>query len=317
MRNYVQQYSSEKAKKEEKWWVPQKQTVPVYDFSGNMVGQDYVQFRIFNKHTANYAVHQVFTVWEYRMREFREFFPRRKDAPGGKKEWANKGAGRARMKSRWGTLFGKTSISRPHGYDGKKTMKVPKEKHFKAISTVLQSKWKRMRVVDNLENWGEAKYYKFRTMVENVTGVNAGMVDTLVIARNAEGMIDRHWHNIDKRSFKSAMFMAGMLIPRIYFRTPEHIDPGRDGLKRLLTARRVIISREALHDLHAKYGAEDGWCFKNERQIYVDQISKLAKEYPLDREVQYETARILPASCLERQKWAKEMREKQAQEEIA
>lgn len=314
---YTNQYSKMEAKEDEKWWVPEKHTIPVYDFNGEMVGHDSLQFRRLNKHTANYVVHQVYTCWEYQMKEFNDFFPRRKDAGGGKKLWANKGVGKARMKSVWGTLFGKTSSRRPHGYDTKRDKYLPPALHHRAISTVLQSKWKRIRVVDNLESWGEAKYYKFRSMMENVTGVEAGLVDTLVIARNAKGNVNRHRHTIDQHSYKSPIWMAGHLIPRTYFRTPEHIDPGRDGLKRLLQARRVIISREALHDLMRKYGAQDGWVWRRVKDIYMEQCAKLAEEYPFDREAEFEAARILPASGSQREFWARQMREEKAAEALA
>jgi len=314
---YDKQFSAGQAKKEEKWWMPEKQAVPVFDFSGNMVGQDYVQFRRISKHTANYAVWQVYNIWEYQMKEFPDFFPRRKDAPKGRKMWKNKGVGKARMSSIWSTLWGKTSSNRPHGYDDKKFKKIEPQRHHRAISTVLQSKWKRMRVVDGLEDWGEAKYYKFRDMLENVTGVGAGLVETLVIARNARGGVNRHRKTIDQHSYKSALFMAGHLIPRLHMRTPDNIDPRRDGLKRLLHARRVIISREALHDLHRKYGAEDGWAFRHPRRILADQLKKLEEEYPFDREAEYETARALPASSSGREKWAAEKRKQESQAAIA
>jgi len=315
-KGYKNQFSSAEARENPQYNVGQKHTIPVYDFNGEMVGQESLQFRKLGKHTANYVVHTVFTKWQYQQQLFTEFFPRRKDMTTGKKLFPNKGVGRARMKSVWGTLYGKTSSRRPHGYDTKKTKKIGPGVFHRAISTVLQSKWKRIRIVDGLEDWGEAKFYKFRTMMENVTGVEAGLVETLVIARNAGGNFNRHRFTIDRHSYKSPIWLAGRLIPRTFLRTPEQIDPGRDGLLRLLSARRVIMSREALHDLKRKYGAKTGWAWKGEKYIYMEQCVKLAKEFPFDREAEYEAARILPASGNQREFWAKQMREEKAAEAL-
>jgi len=298
--------------------IPMEHTIPVVDLEGKQVGDETMQFRTFRKETANYVVHHAHMVWQYQQIRHTEFHPRLGDRDQGirvgKKLWANKGVGRARMGSTWGTLFGKTATNKAkHGLDNKKRKKLMRDRHCRAISTVLQSKWRNMIIVDGLEDWPEARYYEMEKFVTKVTGIPAGEKFTLLIARNCYGKEHKAQCIPTWASYTSPIYMSGRLIKKFKMRRPRDIDPVSDGLHECLKARRLIISREAFHDLKAKYDAETGWIFKDPTMILVEQMQKLVKDYPYDRVEEFEATRALPLDLDGREFWAKERREEEAQ----
>jgi len=293
-----------------------KHIIPVLDLEGNHVGDEELQFRTFSKETANYVVHQNYTIWQYQQIRHTEFHNRLGDrAQGvrhGKKLWKNKGVGRARMGSTWGTLFGKTATNKSkHGLDNKRRKLISREQHAVSISTVLQSKWRNMVIVDGLEDWAESRYYEMQKMIKNVTGINAGKKFTLMIARNCYGKEHKFglptWTSQDH-----PLYMSGRLIEKFQMRRPRDVDPAGDALMQCLKARRIIISREAFHDLRSKYDGYNGWQWENPNDILVSQMQKLVKDYPYDRVEEYESTRALPLEIDAREFWAKERREEEA-----
>jgi len=81
--------------------------------------------------------------------------------------------------------------------------------------------------------------------------------------------------------------------------------------------RRLLISREAFHDLNAKYGKGIGWALKSKREILVEQMQKLALEYPMDRFAEIESALEVPRSQPLRLEWANQLRQELALKEAA
>jgi len=110
--------------------------------------------------------------------------------------------------------------------------------------------------------------------------------------------------------------MAGRLIKNFSMRRPRDMDAESDGLYQSLIGRKIIISREAFFDLKAKFDAYDGWAFKNPNDILVEQMQDLVEAYPYDRAAEFEAARELPRKLAEREFWAKEIREKQAEDSL-
>eukprot|EP00930_Biecheleria_cincta_P084470 TRINITY_DN73936_c0_g1_i1.p1 TRINITY_DN73936_c0_g1~~TRINITY_DN73936_c0_g1_i1.p1 ORF type:complete len:435 (-),score=51.91 TRINITY_DN73936_c0_g1_i1:56-1282(-) len=298
--------------------IPMEHTIPVVDLENNHVGDETMQFRTFSRDTANYAVHHAHMIWTYQQIQHTEFHPRLGDRDQGvrkgKKMWPNKGVGRARMGSLWGTLFGKTATNKAkHGMDNKRRKKLMRDKHSIAISTVLQSKWRNMIIVDGLEDWPEARYYEMKKFITNVTGIPAGRKHTLLIARNCYGKEHGFQCVPTWNSYKSPIYMSGRLIEKFQMRRPREIDPVSDALHQCLKARRIIISREAFYDLKAKYGAHNGWIFQAPIKIMVKQLQQLVKDYPYDRVEAYESTRALPFEIEDREFWAKARRDEEAQ----
>lgn len=274
-----------------------------------------MQFRTFSKATANYVVHQAHTIWEYQQQKHTEFHPGRRDVKKGKKPYAQKGTGRARHGTRYSPLFGKSATNKAkHGMDNKRRRKLFRDKHIKAISTVLQSKWRAMKIVVGLEDWAEPRFYEMERMVKDITGFEPGQKSTLLIARNCYGKEHPTKCVPTYKSYTSPIYMSGRLLPRLAMRRPRDIDPTGDALHQALKARRLIISREAFFDLKAKFSYEDGWAFANPDKILVSQMQTLVKEFPYDRIAEFEAARELPKFLSGREFWAKGLREKQALE---
>jgi len=282
------------------------QRVPVMDLDGNEVGEEIVNFHTLSDQTANYVVHHVITVWRYQRRRTPNFVKRRSDTKKGKKPWAQKGTGRARHGSMYSPLFGKSATNKaPHGLDNIRRKKNDLHRHYKAISTVLQSKWRGMTVIEGLEDgFPEPRQKKMEQCIKSWTGLEPGKKHTLMITRSG-------WGN------ENPLFRSGNLIPKFEMRRPCDIDPMSDGLFRCLMGRRLLISREAFHDLNAKYGKGIGWALKSKREILVEQMQKLALEYPMDRFAEIESALEVPRSQPLRLDWAKQMRQELALKEAA
>jgi len=282
------------------------QRVPVMDLDGNEVGEEIVNFDTLSDQTANYVVHHVITVWRYQQRKTPNFVKRRSDTKKGKKPWAQKGTGRARHGSMYSPLFGKSATNKaPHGLDNIRRKKNDLHRHYKAISTVLQSKWRGITVVEGLEDgFPEPRQKKMEQCIRNWTGLEPGSKHMLMITRSGSGT-------------ENPLFRSGNLIPKLEMRRPCDIDPMSDGLFRCLMGRRLLISREAFHDLIAKYGKGTGWALKSKREILVEQMNKLALEYPMDRFAEIESALEVPRSQPLRLEWAKEKRQELAMKEAA
>lgn len=301
--------------------VGMKHIIPVVDLEGKHVGDEELQFRTFRKETANYVVHQCHSIWTYQQIKHTKFNPRQGDrAQGirhGKKLWANKGVGRARMGSTWGTLFGKTATNKgKHGLDNQRRKRLMRDRHSVAISTVLQSKWRNMIIVDGLEDWPEPRYHAMKKLIKDVSGLDAGMKHTLMIARNCYGKEEKFMCIPTWNSYKSPIYMSGRLIEKFEMRRPRDIDSEShvgDALHQCLKARRLIISREAFMDLKSKFDGHTGWNWHDPEEILVSQMQKLVKDYPYDRVEEFETTRALPLELDGREFWAKARREEEAQ----
>ncbi|CAJ1364018.1 unnamed protein product [Effrenium voratum] len=294
--------------------IPKPHTVPVVNLEGKKIGEEELQFQVYNPFTANYVVHQAITIWKYQQLPFTEFHKRRSDMKKGKKLWKNKGVGKARMGSIYSPLFGKSSTNKnPHGLDNKRKKKLVRHHHMKSISTVLQSKWRCMKIVDGLEDIKESRYYELCNMLRGWCGIKSGIRQTLMISRNGYGEEHSHRCVPMRFSYRSPLYMAGRLIDNFSMRRPRDMDPDSDGLYQALLGRKIIVSREAFFDLKAKFDAFDGWAFKTPNDILVEQMQKLMKEYPYDRTAEFEAAREVPRKLAEREFWAKEIREKDAE----
>eukprot|EP00435_Cladocopium_sp_Y103_P032618 s2194_g8.t1 len=297
--------------------VPNPHVIPVVDLSGKKIGEEELQLRTFSKETANYVVHQAYSIWKYQQFPFSAYEKRRSETKKGKKLWKNKGVGRARMGSIYSPLFGKSATNKNrHGLDDKRNKKLDRRMHMKAISTVLQSKWRAMKIVVGLEDIQEPRYYELCDMLRAWTGAKVGERQTLMISRNGYG--EEHTHKCVPRAFsyKSPIYMAGRLIDNFSMRRPRDMDAESDGLYQSLIGRKIIVSREAFFDLKAKFDAYDGWAFKSPTEILVDQMQTLVQDYPYDRAAEFEAARELPRKLAEREFWAKEIREKQAEDAV-
>lgn len=291
--------------------VPTQKRIPVVNLAGQKIGEEELQLRTFSRETANYCVHQAHTIYKYQQLPFTAFIKRRSDMKKGKKLWKNKGVGKARMGTIYSPLWGKSATNKNrHGLDDRKKKFLPRLFHCKAISTVLQSKWRCMKIVEGLEDhFEEPRYYELSDMVKAWTGMKPGIKQTLMITRSGYGEEHKYWCLPTKASFRSPLYMAGRLIENFSMRRPRDMDPDSDGLHQALLGRRVIISREAFFDLKAKFDAHTGWAFKSPKKILVQQMQDLVKEYPYDREAEFEAAREVPKKLAEREFWAKEMRE--------
>eukprot|EP00929_Paragymnodinium_shiwhaense_P121315 TRINITY_DN934_c0_g1_i1.p1 TRINITY_DN934_c0_g1~~TRINITY_DN934_c0_g1_i1.p1 ORF type:complete len:429 (-),score=117.91 TRINITY_DN934_c0_g1_i1:81-1367(-) len=301
------------------------QQIPVVNMRAKQVGEETLDMWTLSKETANYVVHQVYSIYKYQNKKFTLSFPRRGDdgVKKGKKPWAQKGTGRARIGSRFTPLGHKgiKSNKYPHGLDDRAYKKNCLLRHYKSISTVLQSKWRNMVIVDGLEDgFPEANQAKMRKLLMGAVAKSdkgsANMVKQpfLCITRSAHGEENKHhpalrqcWHPI---------YLSGRLIRNLTFRRPRDIDPHSDGLHQLLKSKRIVISREAFFDLVAKYGREEGWAPRRKNH-YVETLQEIAKEFPCDRAEEIRAARELPRSKEERQQWAKEKREEMAMLEAA
>ncbi|CAK0884871.1 unnamed protein product [Prorocentrum cordatum] len=248
---------------------------------------------------------------------FKKFVARRSDVRAGPKPWKQKGSGRARHGSFYSPLFGKSATNKaPHGLDGKAQKKMPRQKHMGAISTVFQSKWRGMVIVDGLEDWKEPRHQKMVDLIEKVTHWPAGKVRTLMITRSGYGELDMDLHVPTAVSRLNPMYMSGRLIPKFVMRRPRDIDMMADGLFQLLCARKIIISREAFFDLCAKFNAEGGWQWVNPSEHLRRRMLELAEEYPCDRQAEIEAASKLPVDEERRMAWAAAERAKMGLEEV-
>lgn len=295
------------------------QQIPVVDLEGNQIGEETLNLATLSNETANYVVHQMHSIWLYRQRPFDEWHPVRSDAKKGRKPRPQKGLGRARQGSRGSPLFGYVATHKAkHGLDNKRKKKLPRRIHALAISTVLQSKWKNMKIVQGLEEWAEPRYQDMFDMVSKVTGKVPGERATLLVARNCHGAKEEKMNCATLDSYNNPLYMSGRLIPRLQMRRPRDIDVTNDALHQCLKARRLIISRESFFDLTAKFHAEReekydvGWAFKSADTIYKAQIKKLAEEFPLDRAAEFQAAAEVPKFWLKREFWARELRQKLA-----
>ncbi|CAE8700259.1 unnamed protein product [Polarella glacialis] len=296
---------------------PEKHMIPVVDLKGKQVGEEELQFNVFSRETANYVVHQAHTIWAYQQIKHTEYHPRRSDVKKGMKPYKQKGTGRARQGSRYSPLYGKVATNKlKHGLDNKRKMKLLRNKHTKAISTVLQSKWKNMKIVVGLEDLEEPRYYDMTDMIKDVTGRDAGYRSTLLIARGCYGKEHPIRCVPTYKSYRSPLYMAGRLIDKFQMRRPRDIDAKGDGLHQCLLARKLIVSREAFFDLKSKFGVKDGWAFMEPEQILVSQMQKLVKDFPYDRMSEWAEAREVPRAVSAREFWAKDKREEEAKKLI-
>jgi len=284
---------------------------------GNKVGEEKLKFYTFSKQTANYVVHQAFTVWHYQQMPYKKYVPTRSDVRKGPKPWKQKGSGRARHGSFYSPLFGKSATRHaPHGLDMKAQKKMGRHKHMAAISTVFQSKWKGMVIVDGLEDWKEARHSKMAETIEKVTNWPAGKTRTLMITRSGYGELDMDIVTPTPVSRLNPLYMSGRLIPKFTMRRPRDIDMMADGLFQLLCARKIIISREAFFDLCAKFNAENGWQWVRPNVQLRNTMVDLAEDYPCDRKAEIEAASKLPVDEDRRQAWAAAERAKMGYEEV-
>jgi len=289
------------------------QQIPVLDMSGKQIGEETLKLRVLKRTTANYVVHQTLNTYNYMyVRDFSAYMKRRSEVRKGPKPWGQKGSGKARHGSRYSPLFGKSSTNKaPHGLDNKRKKKLLRSQHAMSISTVLQSKWRCMRIIEGLEDWKEPRQAKLVECLKSWGAEKLGTKSTLVISRNGYGAMHKRLCVPTTESFDSPLYMSGRLIDKLKFRRPRDIDPESDALPECLKARQLYISREAFFDLKAKYGdldPEDGWIFADERKILIDSMQRLMKEYPMDRQVEIEAARAMPRSIAEREFWARDER---------
>jgi len=277
---------------------------------GKKIGEETLNFRTFQETTANYVVHQAFTIWRYQQMSFTPHMKRRSDGKKGKKPWGQKGSGRARHGSRYSPLFGRSATNKaPHGLDNKRKKKLARVEHAIAISTVLQSKWKGMKIVCGLEEWEEARQKPLERCLEKWTKAKEmRRKRTLLITRSGFGEMHERLCVLTPESYNSPLYLSGRHIPRLEMRRPKDIDPVSDGLEQCLKCRRLVISREAFFDLDAKFNKETGWAFQNDRMIEVNMLRKLVQEFPVDREKEIEVARTLPQTKIGREFWARDQR---------
>mmetsp|Transcript_15006 Transcript_15006/g.34180 ORF Transcript_15006/g.34180 Transcript_15006/m.34180 type:complete len:414 (+) Transcript_15006:48-1289(+) len=284
------------------------QQIDVLDMEGEKVGEETLCLRTFSKATANYAVHKVLNVYQYQQLPFEVFAERRRDlAKKGKKPWRQKGTGRARHGTRYSPLWGKVATNKgPHGLDGKRRKKrVAQKEHYGAIATALQSKWPNMKIIHDLEDsWTEARQRKLEKCISKWTGAEAGSKRMLLVTRQPCDM-------------ESPIYTSSRLIKQFECRTPRDLDPTSDGLMEVLKAREVLISRPAFFDLVAKYGEENGWAWKSERDILVENLQMLVDEFPSDRQVEIDACKELPQTEEGRMEWARKKREAMALESMA
>jgi len=292
--------------------------IPVIDMEGQQIGEETLDLKCYSRQTANYAVHFCISIWQYQQKPFTVFLKRRSDTKKGKKPWQQKGSGRARHGSRYSPLFGKSQTNKaPHGLDNKRKKKLKRLQHAAAISTVLQSKWRCMKLVQGLEDWSEPRQKDLEACLQKWTDVELGSKSMLMITRQGFGELNRFTGLLTPESCESPLYLSGRHIPKLAMRRPRDIDMASDGLFQCLKGRRLFISREAFFDLHAKFNRQTGWAFKTQRQILVEQLQELAKEFPMDRAREIEIARSLPRTQEEREFWAVEERKKMALEEAA
>lgn len=294
------------------------QQIPVVDLENNKIGEENLKFWTISKKTANYVVQRVYRVWRFQQKPFTNFAPTRGDFGKGNKPWKQKGSGRARVGSKWNPLWGTTVTNKaPRGLDKKARKKTARLIHLKAISTVLQSKWKRMKIVQGLEDWSEPRVKPLIKMLNEMTGTTVGQEPILIITRQAYGerspQTDKPfpWYRDG-----NPLYMSGWQLPFVEFRRPRDIDPLSDALFQSLTARHVIISREAFFDLCAKFNAADGWAFQTYDQILMKSFQELAKEFPYNREAEIEAARGLPHDEERREFWAMEQRKEMGIQDV-
>eukprot|EP00446_Apocalathium_sp_SHHI-4_P089577 CAMPEP_0177464558 /NCGR_PEP_ID=MMETSP0369-20130122/16937_1 /TAXON_ID=447022 ORGANISM="Scrippsiella hangoei-like, Strain SHHI-4" /NCGR_SAMPLE_ID=MMETSP0369 /ASSEMBLY_ACC=CAM_ASM_000364 /LENGTH=434 /DNA_ID=CAMNT_0018938369 /DNA_START=47 /DNA_END=1348 /DNA_ORIENTATION=+ len=286
------------------------QQVAVLDMDGKQIGEETLHFKTFSAETANYVVHHVYRIWYYMNLKPWPWFAQRQDMKNGRKPWKQKGSGRARHGSFASPLFGKVKTNKyPHGLDNKRLLKIRPSEHMRAMSTVLQSKWKKMKVIDGLEDWNEARMGKLLECLENWTGYVAGSRSVLLITRNGYG--EALGSTCTFESYDNPLFLSGRHIPHLTMRRPRDIDifEGCDGLHELLKARHVIMSREAFYDLAAKFG-EKGWAWRSERTILVENLQKIVKDFPMNRAEELHFARRMPIGVDARIEWARARRSK-------
>jgi len=294
------------------------QQIPVLDMNGVQVGEETLDMRTASPDTANYVVHEVNRLWIYQQMPFKRWIPRRNDLKKGPKPWAQKGSGRARHGSRASPLFGKSVTNKgPHGLDTKRKKVIHRYTHNLSISTVLQSKWRNMKIIQGLEDWDVMRQDKLVESMEKWTGKKPGKRSTLIISRNGYGYQLRGHSFPDPSCWDSPLYMSGRHIPKLTFRRPRDIDPEDDGNYQLLKARRIIISREAFFDLKAKYGygPGQGWAFMDENAIMLRQFQEIAKETPTDRTFEMQMGMTVPIEEADREDWATEQRKIMALEE--
>lgn len=288
------------------------QQLPVIDLEGKQIGEETMDLNTYSAETAAYVVHQVINIWNYQQRSWGAFAKRRGDVQTkkGKKPWNQKGSGRARQGSRYSPHFGKSCTNKgPHGLDNKRNKLNDRSNHYRAISTVLQSKWRNIKIVDGLEEaYPEPKHYDLKERLAKWTATEVGSKSMLMVTRNGFGVEDVH--NPQRRDLNSdPLYQSGRLIERLSMRRPRDIDPSGDGLYETLKARRIIISRPAFFDLKAKFERESGWAWKSERDILIEQLQHITKEYPQDRSKEIQIARDLPKNPDERETWARDIRD--------
>lgn len=288
------------------------QQIPVLDIEGKQIGEESMDLNTYSAETAAYVVHQVINIWNYQQRSWGAFAKRRGDiqTKKGKKPWNQKGSGRARQGSRYSPHFGRSCTNKgPHGLDNKRNKLNDRSNHYRAISTVLQSKWRNIKIVDGLdEAYPEPRHYDMQERLEKWTATKPGSKSMLMITREGFGVEDVH--NPQRRDLNdNPIYMSGRHIDRLAMRRPRDIDPTSDGLYQCLKSRRLIISRPAFFDLKAKFDRENGWAWKSERDILIEQLQKITKEYPQDRSKEIQIARDLPKNPDERETWAREARE--------
>merc|ERR1719450_1127818 len=226
-----------------------------------------MDFRTLSMETANYVVHHALTVWMYQQKKWTFYAPRRSDTKKGKKPWRQKGSGKARHGSRYSPLFGRSMTNKaPHGLDNKRKKKISRSMHVMSIATVLQSKWRCMKIITGLEDWTEARQQKLFDCLAEWGGEKIGNRAAMIISRGGYGAMHKRLCVPTTESYDSPLYMSGRLIKKLAFRRPRDIDPESDGLSELLKARQIFISREAFFDLKAKYGAggggeDEGWIY--------------------------------------------------------
>jgi len=276
--------------------------------NGEQIGEETMDMRTASPETANYVVHEVNKIWTYQQMPFSRWVPRRNDLKKGPKPWAQKGSVRARHGSRASPLFGKSVTNKgPHGLDTKRKKVIKRYTHNLSISTVLQSKWRCMKIVQGLEDWNEMRQHKLEDSLEKWTATTPGEKHTLLISRSGYGW--KTMSNLPSRSSRdNPLYMSGRLIKKLTFRRPRDIDPDFDANFQLLKARRLVISREAFYDLKAKFDYSEGWAFMDENAIQLQQFQELAKDAPMDRAYEMQMGMSLPLEEDEREDWAKEQR---------
>lgn len=288
--------------------------IPVMDLDGKQIGEETMDFYTLSNETANYVVHQQISNFLY----MRDYWPpkvrRRGDLHKGKKPWKQKGGGKARHGSRASPLFGKSITNKgPYGLDSKRNKVNKPHTNYRAISTVLMSKWKHIWIVQGLEDFTEPSQKKLCKIFENCTGKKIGKRHSMLVTRHGYG--EDHL-SVPKLSIvHSPLYLAGRLIPGFVMRRPRDLDPTNDGLFQCLKSRRILMSREAFFDMKAKYDRMSGWALKSTEEIEMEQLQKLAIEYPRsDRMAEIEAVQQLPHTPEEREFWATAMREKVAAE---